>query len=261
MGGITTVGGSIKKLIAFDLDDTLAVTKLPIEPEMASLLEALVKRYQICVITGGTYVQLQANLIATLNLPPELLTKFHLIALNGAHYYSFDGTNIEWKHERFIQDIPLLERKKIIAVLREAAMELGYWEASSHGEIIEDRGSQITFSALGQQAPPDKKYSWDPDRFKRTRLHERVSKELPNYEVNINGNTTIDVTAQGEDKGLGMERLLDMLSISKAEVLFIGDQLQETGNDYPIKAAGIECIAVNGWHETADIVQGILDGA
>jgi len=35
------------------------------------------------------------------------------------------------------------------------------------GELIEDRGSQITYSGLGQFAPLAEKVKWDPDFSKR----------------------------------------------------------------------------------------------
>jgi phosphomannomutase len=31
----------------------------------------------------------------------------------------------------------------------------------------------------------------------------------------------------------------------------VGDRLDEGGNDYPVKALGVECIAVEGWEDTA----------
>jgi phosphomannomutase len=47
------------------------------------------------------------------------------------------------------------------------------------GELIEDRGSQITFSAIGQQAPLEEKKRWDPD--------------FTNAVIDHNGRTASDV--------------------------------------------------------------------
>ena len=41
---------------------------------------------------------------------------------------------------------------------------------------IEDRRSQITFSALGQKAPLEAKQEWDPDYTKRSQIDERLKK-------------------------------------------------------------------------------------
>ena len=40
------------------------------------------------------------------------------------------------------------------------------------------------------------------------------------------------------------------LSLTEREILFFGDRLDPGGNDYPIKAMGIDCIEVHGWEDT-----------
>jgi hypothetical protein len=48
------------------------------------------------------------------------------------------------------------------------------------------------------------------------------------------------------------------MNIGKENILFIGDKLQEGGNDYPVKAMGIDCIEVSRWEDTALVLEGIL---
>lgn len=55
----------MKKLIAFDLDDTLAVTKSEISDRMSELLSRLVEHYDVCVITGGRFEQIEKQIIET----------------------------------------------------------------------------------------------------------------------------------------------------------------------------------------------------
>jgi len=52
-----------RKVIAFDLDDTLAVTKSPITSQMGNLLERLLDRYDVCVISGGNYEQFKTQVV------------------------------------------------------------------------------------------------------------------------------------------------------------------------------------------------------
>ena len=66
------------------------------------------------------------------------------------------------------------------------------------------------------------------------------------------------MTTIGIDKAYGMKKLIEALGISKEEILFIGDKLEEGGNDYPVKAFGIDTIAVDGWQDTALALEGIL---
>jgi hypothetical protein len=55
-----------------------------------------------------------------------------------------------------------------------------------------------------------------------------------------------------------MRKLMETLDVGEADILFVGDKLQEGGNDYPVKAVGIDCIEVDNWQETAKIIQTLL---
>ena len=126
------------------------------------------------------------------------------------------------------------------------------------GEIIEDRGSQITFSALGQQAPLDAKRAWDPTGDKKRALRDAVAEDLPDLEVRGGGSTSVDITRHGIDKAYGMGKLVEITGIAPEDMLFIGDRLDEAGNDYPVKAAGYPTLAVSGWEECVDVIADIV---
>lgn len=246
-----------KKVIAFDLDDTLAISKSAITDEMAELLSELVKKYEICIISGGRYEQFKKQVIDRLSLESHYFDKFHLMPSCGTRYYRWDDIKKDWK-QLYAEDLTEEQKKKIIAVLEEGAKELGVWEENPRGDIIEDRGSQITFSALGQQALPADKYAWDPDGKKKYALRDYVAERLDGLEVRAGGTTSVDITRIGIDKAYGMHKLMDALEISKDEILFIGDNLKEGGNDYPVKAMGIDTIAVERWEDTALVLQGLI---
>ena len=132
------------------------------------------------------------------------------------------------------------------------------WEERAWGPRLEDRESQITFSALGQQAPVDAKKAWDPSGEKKLKLREVVAAKLPDLEVRAGGSTSVDITRVGRDKSFGMGKLLAVTGLSKEDVLFYGDRLDEHGNDYPVKVMGIPCVAVTDWQDTADKLEKLL---
>lgn len=247
----------MKKLIAFDLDDTLAITKSAISDRMAELLGMLLEKYQVCIISGGNFTQFKKQVIDNLNVEHHLLLNMHLMPTCGTRYYRFDDINKEWKLI-YAEDIPDKDKQRIIDALTAAAKETGYLEEKPYGDIVEDRGSQITFSACGQEAPPEVKYEWDPDQKKRIKIREKVVQVIDDYEVRIGGTTSIDVTKPGIDKAYGMEKLINALEISKDEILFVGDKLDEGGNDYPVKAMGIDTIAVERWEDTALVIEALV---
>lgn len=242
-----------KMMVAFDLDDTLAITKTSISERMAQLLTELLGHYDVCIISGGNFDQFKLQVINKLQAPDAALTRLHLMPTCGTQYYRFiDST---WQ-QQYSNDLTSNQKAIIVTALTTGAKELDLWEAEPHGEIIEDRGSQITFSALGQQAPPEAKYAWDPDMAKRRRLRDFVAPLLPEgMEVRIGGTTSVDVTIKGIDKAYGMRQLIEHTDVTMEQILFIGDKLDEGGNDYPVKAIGIDTIAVEKWEDTALVIE------
>ncbi len=246
-----------RRVIAFDLDGTLAVTKSPISDVMAVALGRLLSLYEVCVISGGKFEQFKVQLIDRLNVPEDQLFKLHIMPTSGTSYLRFDPQTSDWVTQ-YSENLTADVRSEIIDVLTSGARELGYWEASPDGDIIEDRGSQITFSALGQHASPEKKQAWDPDGVKKNALRDYAAQRLPDLAVHVGGTTSVDVTAAGIDKAYGMRKLMEALGLEQTDILFFGDKLEEGGNDYPVKAMGVDTIAVGSWEDTATAIHAIV---
>ncbi|MGC1632766.1 MAG: HAD hydrolase family protein, partial [Gelidibacter sp.] len=126
------------------------------------------------------------------------------------------------------------------------------------GEQIQDRGSQITFSALGQEAPLEAKKGWDEDFKKRKKIVEPLKKSLKEFSIGMGGTTSIDIVKPGIDKAYGIQKLEEILNIDISEMLFIGDALFEGGNDYPARKTGVDCIQVRDDEETKRIIETII---
>ena len=105
--------------------------------------------------------------------------------------------------------------------------ELPFW-----WEQAEDRETQVSWSALGQQCPPDVKAIWDPDKQKRLSMLPFLEEMLPNFEVHIGGMTTIDITQKWIDKKYGIQKMREYLGVSYDEMFFVGDAIFPGGNDY-----------------------------
>lgn len=244
----------MKKVLAFDLDDTLAISKGTIDPRMAEVLGRVLDHFQVCIISGGKYELFQQQVIQRLNIDDGKLVRLHLMPTCGTRYYRYvDG---EWALQ-YAEDLSDEQIAKIRTELEAAAKAAGYWPESPAGEIIESRESQVTYSGLGQEAAIEDKAAWDPDRVKRMAIRDIAVKNLPGLEIRVAGSTSIDVTLEGIDKAYGMEKLIDALGIAKEDILYFGDMLQESGNDYPVKAMGIDCIEVANWEDTAGRLEAI----
>lgn len=288
-----------KRILSFDVDQTLNVAKTPIPPEMAKVLTKCLDYFEICPISGQKFEQFLIQIVAPLKqagATPGQLRHLHLFVAQGTQYYVYDpGNNSENSNHsatlansatpdqetvdapnpktsadptspdswRQVYNYPLKEDDvvKITTTLEESARELGYWEAdklAEGDEIIENRLSQITFSALGQTAGTEAKYAWDPDLKKREAIVAKCREKLPDFLYEIGGTTSINVAAPGMNKEFGMTHLLEELHAAKSDVLYFGDMTQPGGNDYPVVQLGIDTITVRSHEGTLFALRGIL---
>lgn len=248
--------GAAVRLVAFDLDDTLAPSKSAIDPTIGRLLRDLAEHVDVAIISGGALEQFLTQVVELLPSPSvEALARFHLLPVCGTQYYRIGPLGVETIYAHSLD--PAL-RAEAVAIVEEEARRLGLWEAETWGEIIEDRGSQVTFSALGQQAPVHAKSAWDPTGEKKNELRAAVAARLPELEVRSGGSTSIDLTARDIDKSYGMRQLSVQTGIGLDEMLFVGDRLDPTGNDYPVRAMGVRCHAVTGWRDTASYLEKLI---
>ncbi|MEO8339176.1 MAG: HAD-IIB family hydrolase [Nitrospirota bacterium] len=243
----------MKKLIVFDLDGTLAESKSPLDAGMATLLDALLIIEKVAVISGGAWPQFEKQVLS--RLPGDArLDALSILPTCGTKFYQYRAG---WEL-LYSEDFSATEKKRITSALEQAVDASGFAAHQTWGETIEDRGSQITFSALGQQAPLDAKKKWDPDFAKRKHIKARLDQALTDFSVRLGGTTSIDITKPGIDKAYGIRKLRDTLGIAIAEMIFVGDALFPGGNDYPAKEAGARSIQVRDPDETKRVIETIL---
>ena len=244
----------MKKLIVFDLDGTLAESKAAIDKDMANLFHDLLEVARVAIISGGAWPQFEKQVIAHLPKGSDL-NKLSILPTCGTKFYSYE--NDEWK-KLYAENFTDEQKQKIKDSLKKAVENSGFKAEKIWDEQIEDRDSQITFSALGQKAPLEPKKAWDPDFEKRKKIKSLLEKMIPEFAINLGGATSIDVTKPGIDKAYGMHKLEEVLTISIKDMLFIGDALFEGGNDHPAKTTGADCIQVRDPEDTKIIIQTII---
>ncbi|EGF24367.1 HAD-IIB family hydrolase [Rhodopirellula baltica] len=243
----------MKELIVFDLDGTLAQSKSPVDTEMAELLTSLLCIVKVAVISGGAWPQFEKQVLAKLPLDAKL-KRLSILPTCGTRFYQF---NDQWD-SFYADDFDASEKAKINSAFAKAVGLVETHDAKIWGEQVEDRGSQITFSGLGQQAPIDAKRKWDPNFTKRKKIQAILDNLIPEFSVNLGGTTSIDVTKPGIDKAFGIGKLRDTLSVAISDMLFIGDAIFPGGNDYPVQQAGVRSICVRDPEETKRVVQAII---
>ncbi|KQM91303.1 MULTISPECIES: HAD-IIB family hydrolase [Sphingomonas] len=243
----------MKELVAFDLDGTLAESKQPLQEPMGEALADLLDVAHVAVISGGDWPQFEKQVASRL---PERAdrTKLWLMPTTGTKLYRFDDAWRAVYAELFEEH----EKQKILKAFDESLEATGFVPEQTWGERIEDRGSQITFSALGQEAPIDAKHSWDPDFAKRKVIQADLRQRLPGLSINMGGATSIDITREGVDKAYGLKKLNEASGIALDKMMFIGDAIFPGGNDYPAEQLGLDVVKVKNVDGTLAAIAGIV---
>lgn len=241
-------------VIAADLDGTLAPSKSIISSAMISTLTTWLSTRRFAVISGGKYEQFQKQILAQLPASAKLDNLF-LFPTNGAACYTFrDGTWTKLYEETLDEN----ERQHITESIQKAITSSAIEADATYGEQIEYRGGEVSFSALGQQAPLELKAPWDPDQSKRKKIVERLAPLLLGYNISIGGTTTIDITRYGVDKAYAIEKMKMLLSVESDHIIFFGDALFEGGNDWPATRTGVTAIKVSGPEDTIANIEKLL---
>ncbi len=244
-----------KKIIVFDLDGTLAKSKEEIDEEMAKILSNLLDKKIVVVITGGAYVQFEKQFLPSFK-NNKLFKNLFLLPTSGSSFYQFKNKKWQPIYHNLLAD---KQKGDILNAFEKAFKNIGYKHPLKvYGQVIEDCGSQITFSALGQEASLDKKQAWNTTQDRRKEIQQELEQYLPQFEIRLGGLTSIDVTKKGIDKAYGIEQIMKTLKAVKDEIVFVGDALFEGGNDFAVVRTGIDTVAVSDPEETKYFIRSLL---
>ena len=252
-----------KDLIVFDLDGTIVRTKAPMDATMSKLMARLLAEKPIAIIGGGKYGVFQELFLKRLTAPKSLLKNLFLFPTTSTTFYRF--SNGSWKNVYALL-LTRSQRSRAKNAFLEVFKEIGYVHPKTYGEIIEDRGSQVTFSVYGQdlvKALGNKgvkiKEDWHRKNFDlKMKITKLVAKKLPDLEVRAAGFTSIDVTKKGVDKAYGLRQIQKQLKIPIKKMLFVGDAIYPGGNDYAAVRTGVDYVKVKNPDETKKLIRKLL---
>jgi phosphomannomutase len=252
-----------KELIVFDIDGTLTPSKAPADKEMIELLLELLNKKSVAIIGGGKYELFKEQLVV--QLPNDKsLERLYLFPTNSTAFYRF--INNEWK-QIYYHELSEEEREKIKLAFEETFSELNYLHPKeTYGPVIEDRGTQVTFSALGQEIVAmlgedgvKQKEEWNKKYDDlRQKMRAMLQEKLPEFEVRAGGLTSIDITRKGIDKAYGVNQISEHLDVKIEDMLFVGDAIFPGGNDYAALETGIDYVKVENPNDTKALIKRII---
>jgi phosphomannomutase len=262
-----------RRLIAFDLDGTLAESKQILKSDMGILIGELLKKTDVVVISGGSFEQFKKQFLPSL---PSYINQvahgtgngvvdhgvenedtghtLYMLPVSGSQRYEFSDQG--WTMTDSVV-FPFEQKAKVLEVLSNLEQKAVEFDLpkETFGPRVEERGTQITLSALGQSAPVNLKVAWDPDILKRKKIVEYLTPRLPDVDIHIGGSTSIDILPKGFDKSVGLQRLLSTKNMKREDMVFVGDAVFEGGNDYSPSIAGILTISIKNPNETAELIK------
>ncbi|MCL5016220.1 MAG: HAD-IIB family hydrolase [Patescibacteria group bacterium] len=247
-----------KSVILFDLDGTLTLSKCDLDEEMAGILHKLLDKKTISVIGGGGFPQFKTQFLDKLKkASKKSFRNLYAQPTSGAEMYKLSKG--KWGAV-YKNNLPASEKKKILSSFSKVLKDVKYIRPKkTYGVVLEDRGSQITFSPLGQKAPLEEKNKWkEMENGLRQRIKKALEKYLPEFEVRIGGGTSIDITQKGIDKAYGIHQLSKILKVPVDKMAYVGDALFEGGNDYAAVKTGIDTVAVENAEDTKYLIRQIL---
>jgi HAD superfamily hydrolase (TIGR01484 family) len=244
------------KLAIFDLDGTLTESKQQLERDMGELLNRLMNKMPVGVMSGASFKQFQKQFFPGLpeGVPPDRL---YIFPTNAAQCYVHKNGN--WEVE-YTYSLSAEEKTQISEAIERALKETGFdaMPEKVWGERIEDRDAQIAFSFLGQDAPLEAKSAWDPDRNKRLQIRSALQPMLSDFSISIGGKNTIDFTRKGVTKSFGLRALSRITQVDIKDMVYVGDALDEGGNDEVVKETGIRTFQVAGPADTREFINAVV---
>ncbi len=116
----------------------------------------------------------------------------------------------------------------------------------------------ITFGLLGTKAPSELKLAFDPDKAKRRAMYAEVCEVFSDFSVFIGGSTSFDFTAKQYNKYDAIMRYAEENGYAKDEIIFIGDDLDDGGNDSHVRIGGIDYIRIYDYRDFPKMIEPLL---
>lgn len=247
-----------KPVIALGVNNTLTASRRPVSRELCRMIQSLLRYYTVCILSGDTFEQIDSVLLSQLDISHRQREHLVVLPTNGMRVYKYSARTQRWRL-LYNETIDAAERKRIIAAITQAAKALDMWPERPRGEVIEDRGSQVSFAALGMNATATQKYYWaEQHERNRSDLCRKVARMLPEYDVKLSGMTSLDVRPQLQRRNRTLLRSLNQLGLLDRPLVYVGGVKSSDALRGVFRHRNVQIITVEGAQDTRYVLDGVL---
>ena len=253
-------------IFIFDVDGTLTPSRLPMTDEFAKFFNEWIEKRKFYLVTGSDL--------------PKLQEQMCYFDINAEAIFTCCGNQM-WKPDPSIVNISAeLIYDNNFEVPRKLKKLLGTILSNSqyphrYGNHIEDRGSMVNFSIVGRDCTQEQReeyYKWDKEKGERKIIAQAVKEKFPDLDAVIGGQISIDIYPEGNDKSQVLEKIKSHINLDSHtktyadtfEYIFIGDGIENGGNDYPLaklmnETNNCSSYHTTGWEHTKKILEKLSD--
>jgi len=220
-----------KKLVLFDVDDTLTSPRQAVSSEVLATLRELRKKVVIGFVGGSDFVKISEQLSAN---GGNVLDDFdYAFAENGLTAYKL-GKQLE--SQSFIKFIGEERYKTLVKFILHYVADLDI--PIKRGTFVDFRNGMINVSPMGRNATITERHefnAYDKQHNVRAAFVKALQEKFPDYGLtySIGGQISFDVFPHGWDKTYALKHVEDE---GFEEIHFFGDKTYKGGNDYEIFA-------------------------
>ena len=246
------------RIFIFDVDGTLTPSRLPMTKEFQKFFKQWIKKNKFYLVTGSDLPKLQEQM-CFYDIEAE-----GIFTCCGNQFWKPDPSIVNTSAE-LIYDNKFEMTNKLKSSLEVMLMSSQY--PHRYGNHIEDRGSMVNFSVVGRnctQEQREKYYEWAKEKGERRKMSIFLKNKFKDLDAVIGGQISIDIYPKGNDKSQVLNVIEQERLVPPSEYIFIGDGIENGGNDYPLaelmdNTPICDWYHTKGWKHTQEILESLND--
>ena len=239
------------RIFIFDIDGTLTPSRLRMTEEFAKFFDKWSEKNKYYLVTGSDLDKTKEQ------LPIAYVDRAEAI-------FTCCGNQM-WRDDELIYDNKFNPPKDLIEYLERKVLKSEY--PNRCGNHIEDRGSMVNFSIVGRNCTQEQRedyFEWDKAMGERNITCMEIKGTYPGIDAVVGGQISIDIYPKGNDKSQVLNVIEQERLVPPNEYIFIGDGIENGGNDYPLaelmdNTEICDWYHTKGWEHTKEILESLID--